>query len=131
MAWSVAAACIAEVCIAEVCVAEACSDVEVEQAMVATPSTKAMRGVVLPPAIWEQGTTKSVGRGVTKCDVLRVEEVGLTRVAAKSVCVGVNGESRRGTGVGCKFGWVQDEIYFCIHKRSRFDRFGRCTHRLV
>jgi hypothetical protein len=46
-------------------------------------------------------------------------------------CAGVNGESRRGTGVGCKFGWMQDEIHFCIHERSRFDRFGRLAHRLV
>ena len=46
-------------------------------------------------------------------------------------CVGMNGESRRGTGVGCKFGWAQEEIHYCIRKRSRLDRFGRCTHRLV
>ena len=115
MTLSVAAACIAEVCVAEACAAEACSDVEVEQAMgamVATPSTKAMRGVVLPPAIWEQGIQQN-------------------RKERACFCVGVNGKNRRGTGVGCKFGWVQDESQLCINERSRFDRFGRLAHRLV
>ena len=138
MTLSVAAACIAEVCVAEACAAEACSDVEVKQtmgAMGATPSIKAMRGVVLPPAIWEQGIQQKVSGGGHKMGCsegggTRSHEGGGRKEHA-CFCAGVNGENRRGTGVGCKFRWVQEEIQFCIHKRSRFDRFGRCTHRLV